>query len=137
VPNDTNILVRLLVADDPKQTSKVRKLFARLDKAAERAHVSDIVLCEVVWVLEPCYQHSWQEIAQALSRPRAARQLRFDSTDRLLRVLRRYESGKGDFADYMIQARASTGRRPVIRWSRTLARLSSHQTIVALACSSV
>ncbi len=36
----------------------------------------------------------------------AAKQLHFDTPDNVLRALHAYESGKGDFADYLIREHA-------------------------------
>jgi len=47
---DTNILVRLLTADDPRQTPKARRLFD-----SESIYLSKTVLLETAWVLEELY----------------------------------------------------------------------------------
>lgn len=103
---DTNILVRLLVKDDEAQTRKVAALFKRLSVAAETAYVCDVVLCEVVWVLQACYKLERKQIAAALRQLLAARQLSFDSPDRLARALTAFEQGRGDLADYVIREQA-------------------------------
>lgn len=106
---DTNILVRLLVKDDEAQTRTVASLFKRLSATAETAYVSDVVLCEVVWVLQACYKLGRKQIAGALSQLLAARQLKFDSSDRLSRALASFEKGRGDLADYVIREHARSG----------------------------
>jgi len=105
---DTNTLVRYLVKDDPLQARRVDALVRQLDEDQARAYVSDIVLCEIVWVLSSQYDFKRAEIALALRRLAAARQLRFDSTDNVLRAIGAYEQGKGDFADYLIREHAKT-----------------------------
>lgn len=104
---DTNVLVRLLVADDPKQAGRVRARVARLDEADERAYVSDIVVCELVWVLRTAYGFDREPIAHALRQLFSAKQLSFDAADRLARALDAYEAGAGDFADYLIREHAA------------------------------
>lgn len=103
---DTNVLVRILVADDPKQTRRAVALLDQLDSRTEKAHVSDVVLCELVWILGRGYGHDRQKIAVTLRDLVAARQLTFDSPDRILRALVAYQCGKGDFADYLIREHA-------------------------------
>lgn len=103
---DTNVLVRLLVKDDDAQSRKVVALIRKLDRAAETAYVSDVVLCELVWVLQSCYDFDRRQIAGALKRLIHARQLSFDSTDRLSRALAAFEDGRGDLADYVIREHA-------------------------------
>lgn len=100
---DTNVLVRLLVADDAKQTSRVRARIRELDDADARAYVSDIVVCEIVWVLRGAYGFDRAPIAAAVRQLLAAKQLAFDAPDRLSRALDAYEAGGGDFSDYLIR----------------------------------
>jgi predicted nucleic-acid-binding protein len=100
---DTNVILRYLLRDDLKQAKKAKALVDRLDRDDERAYVSDVVLCEVVWVLRSAYGFSRGQIGAVLLQLIAARQLTFDSTDRLLRAIRAFEVGKGDFADYVIR----------------------------------
>ena len=100
---DTNVILRCLLRDDPNQAKKAKALVGRLARDDERAYVSDVVLCEVVWVLRSAYGFGRSQIGAVLRQLIAARQLAFDSTDRLLRAIRAFDTGKGDFADYVIR----------------------------------
>ena len=100
---DTNVILRYLLRDDLKQAKKAKSLVERLDRDDERAYVSDVVLCEVVWVLRSAYGVRRDQVGAVLRQLIAARQLTFDSTDRLLRAIRAFDTGKGDFADYVIR----------------------------------
>lgn len=118
---DTNVLVRFLVNDEPKQARKAKALVGKLDEDEARAFVPDIVLCELVWVLASCYRFDRARIAVALKMLVAARQLRFDSTDNVLRAIAAYETSKGDFADYLIREHAkSAGCEMVVTFDKTL-----------------
>ena len=103
---DTNVLIRFLVGDDRAQARKARALVNRLEMDEERGYVSDIVLCEMVWVLGRSHGFDRTRIAETLKRLVTARQLRFDSVDGVLRALLAYENGKADFADYLIREHA-------------------------------
>jgi predicted nucleic-acid-binding protein len=103
---DTNVLVRYLVKDDPKQARKAKALVNQLDENDERAYISDIVICELAWVLRGRYGFSRPDIAQTLTQLTAARQLVFSSPDNTLRAIKAYENGSGDFADYLIREHA-------------------------------
>jgi predicted nucleic-acid-binding protein len=103
---DANVIVRYLLRDDPKQAKQAKALVDRLDRDDEQAYVSDVVLCEVVWVLRSVYGFGREQIGAVLRQLIAARQLTFDSSDRLLRAVRAFDTGKGDFADYVIREQA-------------------------------
>ncbi len=100
---DTNVLVRLLVKDDTAHTQKVVNLFKRIDADGDRARVSDVVMCELIWVLRSSYGFNREQILSTVKQVLAARQLVFDSPDRLLRALSAFETGHGDVADYVIR----------------------------------
>jgi predicted nucleic-acid-binding protein len=118
---DTNILVRYLVNDDPLQARRAKALVDRLDEEESRAYVSDIVLCELVWVLSSCYGFDRAQITLALRKLAAARQLRFASTDNVLRAIGAYEQHKGDFADYLIREHAkAAGCTSVLTFDKKL-----------------
>jgi predicted nucleic-acid-binding protein len=59
---DTNILVRYLAEDDPRQSKRAREI---VDSAA--VFVSTTVLLETDWVLRSAYGYSQQSVASALA----------------------------------------------------------------------
>jgi predicted nucleic-acid-binding protein len=118
---DTNVLVRFLVEDDTAQSAKAAKLVAHAVSEDEPIFVSDVVLCETVWVLLAAYRVPRTEVAEILGRLLVAAHLRFNEVDRLSRALGAFVAGKGDFADYLIreQARAA-GCEKVATFDRVL-----------------
>ncbi len=106
---DTNVLVRFLVEDDAAQAEQARALLQKAVDTGSRCFVSDVVVCEVVWVLATSYKFRRAEISEVLSRLLRARNLAFSSSDQLARASESYSTGRGDFADYLIRehARAS------------------------------
>ena len=103
---DTNVLVRYLVEDDARQTAQAAALIERAIADDESLYVSDVVVCETVWVLSVAYKVGRKEIAAVLRSLFRARHLDFGAVDQLIRALDSYESGKGDFADYLIREHA-------------------------------
>ena len=59
---DTNVLVRILVEDDPAQCKAAQAILKRADVVA----VSVAALCELVWVLSQAYKISLDDIADAI-----------------------------------------------------------------------
>jgi predicted nucleic-acid-binding protein len=60
---DTNVLVRLLTQDDPKQAAAARSLFA-----AEPIWIAKTVLLETAWVLRSLYGFEESAIRDAFTR---------------------------------------------------------------------
>ena len=96
-------------------------MIERLDEDDERAYVSDIVLCELVWVLRSAYGFDRSAIAEAVGQLVLAKQLSFDAPDQLARALAAYQTGSGDFSDYLIREHArAAGCETVITFDKKL-----------------
>ncbi len=52
---DTNVLVRFLVEDDAEQAVRAKGVVRRAIERDEKLFVSDVVVCELAWVLERAY----------------------------------------------------------------------------------
>ena len=103
---DTNVLIRFLVEDDVAQSRRATALIEGAVAREEQLFVSDIVMCETVWVLSSAYRFSRTEIVDALSQLLRARSVVFNSADSIARALDAYRKEKGDFADYLIREHA-------------------------------
>jgi predicted nucleic-acid-binding protein len=118
---DTNVLVRFLVEDDLNQSRQAARLIEKAVASGEPLFISDIVMCETVWVLASAYGLPRAEIAHALGGLLRAKSLVFASTDRLASSLDAYRRGKGDFADYLIREHAQAhGADRVATFDRAL-----------------
>ncbi len=90
---DTNVLVRAVVRDDPKQARAAEKLL--LD--AELVAVTVPCLCEFVWVLRRVYKFSTEDISAAVQALLAVPQVQVNRPAAAAGLLM-LEAG-GDFAD--------------------------------------
>lgn len=111
---DTNVLVRFLVKDDEVQTRRVVGLMKRAQERNEVLYVSEVVLCELVWVLETSYGVGREEIAANMAKLLRARQLGFRNADLVARALDAYQIGRGDLADYLIREDAMLAGADVV-----------------------
>ncbi|MFB6262338.1 MAG: PIN domain-containing protein [Bradymonadaceae bacterium] len=99
---DTNVLVRYLVEDGPAE--QCRRAAELVDRAVDEGRdlfISDVVACETVWVLESAYDVGRDDVASVLDRLLETRQIRFRHAALICRAVDSYESGTGDFADYV------------------------------------
>ncbi len=101
---DTNVLVRYLVEDEPAdQCERAAALIEGTLDSGTPIFLSNIVLCELVWVLESCYGLPGPQIADTLERLIETEQLRFTEPSLLHRAVDDYRSSRGDFADFLIR----------------------------------
>ena len=118
---DTNVLVRYLVEDNDAQSKAAKRLINRVVAADDLLFVADIVLVETVWVLSRSYGFSKSEIVKAMCLLLSARNLKWESSDRISRVLDAFEKGRGGFADYLVrQMGRENGCQEVATFDRKL-----------------
>jgi len=99
---DTNVLIRYLAADDPRQTRAAEKLIEDCRQKKESLFISILVLCEVVWVLDRSYRQSKSAIVATLERIVEADLFVIEHDVLVRQGIEAYRSGKGNFADYLI-----------------------------------
>ncbi len=116
---DTNVVVRLLIGDDPQQTPIAEQAF--LDAIASGGvYLPDVVLAEVAWVLRG-YDLERTTRYKLLERLVRTRGVVVDDIDAVIDALEQFRLG-GDLADQLILARAaSTGALPVLSFDRRFA----------------
>jgi predicted nucleic-acid-binding protein len=120
---DTNVLVRLVAADDKAQLDAAVALVREQAARHERLWVSKVVLCEFVWVLGRAYGHRRSRIAEALAGILRLPHFVVEDAAAVAGALARFETGRGDFADYLIAESASrAGCRHVATFDKALLR---------------
>ncbi|MBL8225459.1 MAG: type II toxin-antitoxin system VapC family toxin [Chromatiales bacterium] len=90
---DTNVLVRLLTADDPGQYRASRQLFATAE-----VFIPDTVVLEAEWVLRAAYSLAPAAVCHALRRVFGLPNVHLADARRVAQALAWHESGL-DFAD--------------------------------------
>ncbi len=101
---DTNILVRYLAQDDPKQSAIVTKLIENDYDKEDFCFINHIVLCELVWVLKSSYKVEKTKIIEIIEQLLHTSQFKCQSPDNIWKALKNYKKGSADFADYLTSA---------------------------------
>ena len=97
---DTNILVRYLTADEPKQAARVRRLVD-----GQQIFVATTVLLEAEWVLRSLYRFEPARLADALAAFCGLPTVRLEDPERITVALQWMRAGM-DFADALHLAAA-------------------------------
>jgi predicted nucleic-acid-binding protein len=92
---DTNVLVRLLTRDDPKQAAAARSVFAN-----NPIWIAKTVLLETNWVLRSLYGFEESAILEAFTKLLGLRNVQAEDQPSVIAALRLFTSGI-DLADAM------------------------------------
>ena len=99
---DTNILVRLLVADDPDQTARAQRFVAARRTRETPGFINCIVLAELIWVLARVYDYSRATIAGVVENLLSGDDRVVEHHDEVRAALEDYRSRRADFIDALI-----------------------------------
>jgi predicted nucleic-acid-binding protein len=122
---DTNVLVRLVTRDDPRQTAAAEKF------VAQGAWVSHIVLVEALWVLTSVYELGASALATAVEMLLNHHELTIQDQDTVAAALRRYRSKPAlGFSDCLVlEIARKAGHLPLGTFDRGLGRLDGAQRL--------
>lgn len=117
---DTNILVRLVTRDDPKQVEAAEQF------VASGAWVSHVVLVEVVWVLESVYELDHAQLATAIEMLLGHRDLTLQDGDVVEAALGHYRRKPSlGFSDCLVlEIARKAGHLPLGTFDRGLGKLA-------------
>ena len=116
---DTNVVVRLLARDDPRQTARAEAFVSK------GAWVSHIVLVEVVWVLDAVFELNHKQLATAVDMLLNHRDLVVQDPDVVTAALARFRRRpKLGFSDCMVlESARKAGHVPLATFDKELSRL--------------
>lgn len=99
---DTNVLVRFLTQDDPKQSAKANRVINQELSEKNQGFVSHPVLMELIWVLRFSYDQSKETLIHVIENLLVTKQLQIERADLVYLALQKYVNGQADFSDALI-----------------------------------
>lgn len=123
---DTNILVRWIVDDDPRQVSRVQRLLEEAHEEGAPLFVPSTVMLELEWVLRSRYEFDKATVLGTFNALLETQELEFQDEPGLERALSFYRQSSADFADCLHAGQCgSAGRAPMITFDEVAAQLPS------------
>jgi predicted nucleic-acid-binding protein len=129
---DTNVLVRWILDDEPRQAARVQRLFEEVREQPLPLFVPSTVMLELEWVLRSRYEFDKSTVLGTFNALLETQELEFQDEPALERALSLYRQGSADFADCLHAGQCgSAGRAPMITFDETAARLPSVELLKA------
>lgn len=126
---DTNVIVRILVEDDPLQ-SKIALKTWQLALETSGVYLPKLVLAEVNWVLRVSYGFNRKEIVGVVDALLRTEGLEIEDKPCVLAALDAYSNGNADFSDYLILELARNAKAlPLQTFDR---RFAQHPDVILL-----
>jgi predicted nucleic-acid-binding protein len=119
---DTNVLVRHLTGDPPKQAARATTLLSGPGPLL----LADLILAECVYVLESFYEVEPARVAELMRAALALPSIAAVDAAMLVRALEVYETARLDFAEaYLVAQAETTGVAEIVSFDRSIDRIPS------------
>lgn len=126
---DTNVILRLVIEDDPEQCERAGRAFERA-VAEGGAFFSATALIEAVWVLRVACKQDRAAIVGALRRLVDAVGVTVEREALIRRAIGLFAAGTADFSDYVIlESSREADALPVLTFDERFARASGVQVV--------
>jgi predicted nucleic-acid-binding protein len=120
---DTNVILRYLLNDVPKQSKASSKLMEKL-ASGENAYLHDVVIAELVWTLEKFYKVPKSKIRKVISELLLIKGLLVSNKNILLKALEIFDGKNIDFADALIASMAMESEVEVITFDKDFRKVN-------------
>ncbi|HMF66475.1 MAG TPA: type II toxin-antitoxin system VapC family toxin [Phyllobacterium sp.] len=98
---DTNVVIRYIAQDDPRQSAKATQLMENLSSETP-GFLPLVALVEIVWVLAGRYAASKADTIKIVETLLRTKELYLEQSETVWRALRLFASSNADFADCLI-----------------------------------
>jgi predicted nucleic-acid-binding protein len=101
---DTNVILRYLLQDDPKQTTLANHIVDQVLRDRNPGFISLVTVLEMVWVLRSLLKQTPTEIATHLEHLLAAESLEVQNGQQVFEAAFALKRGTGEFEDALVGA---------------------------------
>jgi predicted nucleic-acid-binding protein len=127
---DTNVVVRYLAQDDPRQSAAATRVFERTLSSEKPGFVSVVTMCEVAWVLVDCYRADRDRIRAVIEGLLGSKQIQVQSAELVWKALRAWQGSAADFSDALIGELAlSEGAAKTLTFDKAAAKLARFELL--------
>ncbi len=128
---DTNVLLRLLVRDDPEQHRQAATFFSQRTPR-DPAFVSAVVLAETIWTLRRRYGFTEAKLLSILQDMLSSDDFHFEHGDRLARLLEGPAGVSLNIADHLVAwSGAAAGCRGTVTFDQRAASTIPEMELLA------
>ena len=128
---DTNVILRYLLQDDPKQARQANQIVDRQLSEQTPGFISLVTVLEIVWVMRSLLKQNPSQIASHLENLLVADSLEVQNEQQVFEAVFALKRGTGEFEDALIGAlNAWAGCFRTLTFDRKAARLPHFQGIV-------
>ena len=121
---DTNVVIRYLVQDDKKQSAAATRFIEKSLTTDVPGYINHITLCEIVWVLQRCYDVTKQQLRDIIEGLLTTKQIIVENVEVAWKALRAYDANSADFCDALIgQANIHSGCEHTVTFDKKAASL--------------
>lgn len=124
---DTNVVIRLLTADDKIKQEKSARLFEKIREGKITAFIHDVIFAEIVFVLvsKKLYGLSKHKIQALLLPIVSLANTKFSSKKKIKRALELFVKYDIDFEDALIAADAENEKTEIVSFDRDFKKIPS------------
>jgi len=99
---DSNVLVRYITQDEPQQSALATRLIENRCTKADPGYISQIVLCELIWVLGRAYRYEKHQLTHLMEQILITAELEIEGEELAWKALAAWCDGPADFSDYLL-----------------------------------
>lgn len=127
---DTNVLLRYLTQDTPKQSRLATRFIEAGCSAKSPGIINHIVLCELIWTLQAVFDRTQNDIINIIENLLAIDQIEIINSDLVHRALADYKKSNAGFADHLLaRVNEAHGCKTTVTFDKKAAKHSTFELL--------